>query len=79
MTREERNSLINQINDPDRLDMIRVSDYIGDDEEVDIDWDDLLECTSTTIRNEESVEELLQTMYDLEILEILDFESGVFG
>lgn len=79
MTREERNLLINKTNDPDRLDMIRVSDYIGDDEEVDIDWDDLLECTSTTIKDEEDVEELLQTMYDLEILEILDFESGIFG
>lgn len=79
MTRYDRNILIEQSLDPDRTDMINISSYIGDDDIVDLDWDELLECTSSKIRDESDLEGLLQTMYDLDILEILDFENGEIG
>ena len=79
MTRYDRNILIEQSLDPDRIDMINISSALGDDDTVDLDWDDLLECTSTKIRDEVDLEELLQSMYDLDILEILDFENGEIG
>ena len=79
MYRNERNLRINSaINDSDeRSYMISISGVLGDSEIVDIDYDDLSEATGITDLS--VIEELLQVMYDMNIIENLDFEEGTIG
>lgn len=79
MYRNERNLRINSaINDSDeRSYMISISGVLGDSEIVDIDYDDLSEATGITDLS--VIEELLQVMYDMNIIENLDFEEGTMG
>jgi hypothetical protein len=49
---------------------------MGDDPELDIDWDDLSETTGL---DPEDISELLDTMLDLDILDVLDYEEGIYG
>jgi len=82
MLREERNEEIyalrkaSQVSYDDQQTMIAISGVLGDEDEMDIDWDDLKEATTLPL---EQVEEVLQEMYDFSILEILDFEAGYYG
>jgi len=79
MYRNERNLRINSaINDSDeRSYMISISGVLGDSEIVDIDYDDLSEATGITDLS--VIEELLQVMYDMNIIDNLDFEEGTMG
>lgn len=79
MTRTERNELINKTNDPEKAAMIRVSALLGDDEYIDIDWDELIEAIGWSEEALPEVECLLQSMYDQDILNELDFCEGVLG
>jgi hypothetical protein len=49
---------------------------IDSDDEIELDWDDIEECTDMPL---DEAEELLQYMYELDILLILDFEDGIIG
>jgi len=83
MTRQKRNGIIeifaktNEINSNEKITMIHISSVVGDSSEIPIDWDDLSE--STGIDDYSIIENYLDTMYDLDILEILDYESDLIG
>jgi hypothetical protein len=49
---------------------------MGDDHELDIDWDDLSETTGL---DHEDISELLDIMFDLGILDVLDYEECIYG
>ncbi len=81
MTRSDRHKLIDDakhsLTHMESRAMKRVSSLIGDDDIVDISFDDIQEVTS--IDDYERIEELLDLMYDLEILETLCYEDGIMG
>jgi len=81
MTQAKRNNLINKlgkdITREEKLVFLAISSLIGDKDEVDIDWDDLSEITG--IFNYVLIEEMLDTMYDMEVISYLDYEEGVMG
>ena len=54
----------------------RIIRQIGQDEIVDLDWDELEELTSLAL---DEIEELLQLMYDCGVLLVLDFENKELG
>ena len=82
MDRVERNSLIEDltangtISQIDSLIMTQISGVLGDSEELDIDWDDLHTATGATYAD---IEETLNTMYELDLLEYLDYCDGCYG
>jgi len=79
MTRLKRNSLISNLseNQDDKLVMYRISDLIGDDDEIILDYDDLSEVTC--IDDYAEIEDYLQIMFALEILSIYDEENAIMG
>ena len=80
MTREDRKDIIDNnlhnISHVERTNVYAINALIGDDDELDIDWDDLIEVTGL---QPQEIEELLDVMYTLGILTILNYEDGVYG
>ena len=54
----------------------RIVRQIGQDEIIDLDWDELEELTSLQL---EEIGELLQLMHDSGVLLVLDFENSEVG
>ena len=81
MTREKRNSLIELDipSYPDRVVAIAISAYLGDDSEVELDYDELREALPSAYQEEALIDALLEDMYDLGILQLLDFDQGIIG
>jgi hypothetical protein len=81
MTREQRNSLIDDNKSDLSNSEIRaayaLSAYIGDDEEIEFDFDEIEEVTS--IHDPELIEEMLDVLYDLGILQVLSYEDSILG
>jgi len=81
MTREDRNRLIDLSSSMLTLReyeyIKKISAYIGDDSIIDISYDDLMEITDISCISK--IEELLQLMFDLEILTTLDFTNNEMG
>lgn len=80
MTRRERNIKIEQnytACTPERFIFIAISSLIGDSDEIDIDWDDLAEVTN--IDDYSIIEEYLDEMYEVGLLDVLDYEENILG
>lgn len=80
MTRNDRNRIISECPDltaTEKSKMINISGVIGDSNIIDIDWDDLSEATE--IEDISEIEELLDILFDLNILEELDYDQGIMG
>jgi len=80
MTREKRNILIEEstaLLSSERRAMLMISGVIGDDNVIDIDWDDLM--SSTGLRDLEAIEAILELTFDLGIIDELNYEEGFFG
>lgn len=80
MTRNNRNRVIYECPDltsTEKSQMISISGVIGDSAIIDIDWDDLSEATE--IEDISEIEELLDILFDLSILDELDYEQGIMG
>jgi len=79
MTRRQRNALI-ESNYPSytqfRPIFIAISGYIGDSEEVDLDWSDLSEATG--INDLYELEDYLDEMASVGIIEV-DYEQSIIG
>jgi len=83
MLRNDRNLLINfnlingSITVEESQIMYRISSLIDDDEDIDIDWEELQEvCDIVDIQK---IEQILDLMYDLDILSELSYEGGYYG
>lgn len=80
MRRIDRNNLIETSTDlmpAEKPIAVNISSVIGDSEYVDIDWDDLQEATG--ISDIGLLETLIDTLYDLDILKVLNYQEGVMG
>ena len=82
MTRTNRNSIIstlitnNEVSKTDSFSMLEISNIIGDDDEIEIDYDDIGEILGI---EPDTIFSLLDDMHDLEILEVLLVEDGIMG
>lgn len=82
MTRTNRNSIISKllasgiISKTDSFNMLEISSIIGDDDEIEIDYDDIGEILGI---EPDAIFSLLDDMHDLEILEVLLAEDGIMG
>ena len=82
MTRTNRNSIIstlitnNEVSKTDSFSMLEISNIIGDDDEIEIDYDDIGEILGI---GPDEIYFLLEEMYDLGILEVFLAEDGVMG
>ena len=83
MTKDDRDKLIafnhisGNISRSEYDTMCRISSLIEDDDNIDIDWNELQEACN--IIDIQKIEQVLDLMYDLDILSELSYDGCCYG